>query len=166
MTREILEPRWANDSKTKVHCVFKYDDGRVLKAIVQDTEEGNPDWKEIFDTYSNEDIENNTKKFFDRIEEDRNNQVQRDKERAETMKNEAIFNAKLEAFTIEEIRNSKNTQLKSKIRRAKNLLEVSAYTALLLMKEESVNPEIPKEEEVKPKRKSRKTAEWKKVLLL
>lgn len=157
MTRKILEPRWANDSKTKVHCVFEYDDGRVLKAVVQNTDEGNPDWKEIFEQYTTDVIDKNTEMFFKKIEDDRNNQIQREKERIETMKNEAVFNAKLEAFTIEEVRNSKNTQMKSKIRRAKNILEVSVYTALLLMKEESA-VEVPKEEE-KPKRKSRKVKE-------
>lgn len=135
MTREILEPRWANDSKTKVHCVFKYDDGRVLKAIVQDTAEGNPDWKEIFEKYSTDELDKNTEQLMKRIDEERNNQVQREKERAETLKNESIFNAKLEAFTIEEIKNSKNTKLKSKIRRAKSMMEVTAYTSLLLMVE-------------------------------
>ena len=134
MTREILEPRWANDSKTKVHCVFKYDDGRVLKAIVQDTAEGNPDWKEIFEKYSTDELDKNTEQLMKRID-----QVQREKERAETLKNESIFNAKLEAFTIEEIKNSKNTKLKSKIRRAKSMMEVTAYTSLLLMLEYEKN---------------------------
>lgn len=135
MEREILEPRWANDSKTKIHCTFKYNDGRLLKAVVQNTEDGNPDWIEITSNFSTEEIDKNTEKLFKKIEEERSNQIQREKERAETLKNESIFNAKLEAFTIQEIKNSKNTKLKSKIRRAKSMMEVTAYTSLLLMVE-------------------------------
>ena len=46
-----------------------------------------------------------------------------------------LFSAKLEAFEIEEIKNSKNRKLKSRIRKAKNIMEVTAFTAALLISE-------------------------------
>ena len=51
------------------------------------------------------------------------------------MKADTIFTAKLESFEIPKIRDSKNRELKSSIRKARSLSEVHAYTAILLMKE-------------------------------
>ena len=51
------------------------------------------------------------------------------------MKSDALFAAKLEAFEIEEVKNSKNRELKSKIRKAKTILEVTAFTAAVILKE-------------------------------
>lgn len=135
MKREIANARWANDRKTKVWCTFRYEDGKVLNAVVQDTEEGNPDWKEIMELFSIETLDKNTEEFLNGLKEQKKFEEQKHKERQETMKNEAIFNAKLEAFSIEEIKNSKNTELKSKIRKAKTIMEVTAYTSLLLITE-------------------------------
>ena len=39
---------------------------------------------------------------------------------------------KLEAFEIDEVKNSENRELKKKIRKAKTLLEVQAYTTMIL----------------------------------
>jgi len=144
MKREIANARWANDSKTKVWCTFRYEDGKILNAVVQDTEEGNPDWKEIMELFSREVLDKNTEDFLQGMREQKKFEEQKHKERQETMKNEAIFNAKLEAFSIEEIKNSKNTELKSKIRRAKTIMEVTAYTSLLLVTESLQTPKKTK----------------------
>lgn len=144
MKREITNARWANDRKTKVWCTFRYEDGKVLNAVVQDTEEGNPDWKEIMELFSIETLDKNTEEFLKGVQEQKKFEEQKHKERQETMKNESIFNAKLEAFSIEEIKNSKNTELKSKIRRAKTIMEVTAYTSLLLVTESLQTPKKTK----------------------
>ena len=51
------------------------------------------------------------------------------------MKSDVLYEAKLEAFEIPEIKNSKNRKLKSLIRKSKTLGEIQAYTAVLVMKE-------------------------------
>ena len=51
------------------------------------------------------------------------------------MKQETLFNIKLEAFEIEIVKNSKNKELKKLIRKAKTPLEVQAYTTILIQKE-------------------------------
>jgi type I restriction enzyme R subunit len=48
---------------------------------------------------------------------------------------ERLFNSKLACFEILEIKNSKNRKLRSKIRKAKNEIELMAYTSLLVMEE-------------------------------
>ena len=60
--RIIKYPRWGNTEKTHIICQFHYDDGRVLTASVTDTEEGNPDWKEILETFTIENIDENTER--------------------------------------------------------------------------------------------------------
>ena len=135
MSRKILNPRWMNDSKTQIVCEFVYDDGKRYKAYVSNTEDGNPDWIEIMDTYGSEHLDKVTKEYLDDIKKKRDFDQQRRKEMAETRTNEMLFNAKLEAFSIEEVRNSQNRDLKSKIRKAKSITEVHAFTTLLLQKE-------------------------------
>lgn len=48
---------------------------------------------------------------------------------------EKLFSLKLESFEIEEVKNSTNRQLKSKIRKAKTLTEVQAFTTIIIMEE-------------------------------
>ena len=52
------------------------------------------------------------------------------------MRTDELFQAKLEAFEIEEIKMSQNRDLKSKIRKSKNMMEVTAYSAALIALEQ------------------------------
>lgn len=124
-----------NDSKTQIGCEFQYEDGKRHKAFISNTEEGNPDWKEVIDTFGIEYLDKVTQKHLDDIKQKRDFENQRRKEMQETRANEMLFNAKLEAFSIEEVKNSLNRDLKSKIRRAKNIVEINAFTTLLILKE-------------------------------
>ena len=57
---------------------------------------------------------------------------------------------KLEAFEIEAIKNSTDRASKAMIRKSKSVLEVQAYTTILLMKElENVNKQESTTEEPK-----------------
>jgi len=99
MKKKITNPVWGNEEKTIVLCDFEYEDNSISSASVSNTEGGNPDWKEIFDTYKKKDIG----KFVERQRQ--NNQpppidIEKDL-------NEILFRSKLEAFEIEEVKNSK-----------------------------------------------------------
>jgi hypothetical protein len=63
-------------------------------------------------------------------------------EHARARKLEELFNYKLEVFETEEIKNSKNRKLKSKLRRAKSKIEVNLY-AMMLLKEVLEPEETP-----------------------
>jgi hypothetical protein len=133
--RKILDPYFCNNAETQVGCQFEYEDGTILNATVSDTDEGNPDWAEIFDLFTKEEIQKNTQMMLDRNRKEREERERIDMENAEKMKADILFQAKLEAFEIEEIKNSQNRELKSKIRKSKNLTELQAYAAVLVMKE-------------------------------
>lgn len=134
---------WANEAKDRLNCqiIVNMDDGssQIHTASVSQVEGGNPDWDAIMEKFGIEVIdEATTKEIQDknaRNEERRiANEEQRKKE-DEFRKQEALFAMKLEAFEIEEVKNSTNRDLKARIRKSKTLIEVQAYTTILLMKE-------------------------------
>lgn len=133
--RIIKNPWWGNDEKTIIRCQFYMENGEVLEASVSDTEEGNPDWYEIMETFGVEDIDKRTQAFMDEHEEQHRKEKERRKDQEEKYKGHSLFAAKLEAFEMDLIKNSKNREFKSMIRKAKSIMEVTAYTTILIMKE-------------------------------
>lgn len=135
MKRELKHPYWANEEKTQVIVQFHYEDGTVLEASVMETEEGNPDWKEIFETFTTEDIDATTNRLQEERAEGEAKKEQELKDKEERRKTDMLFAMKLEAFEIPEIRNSKNRELKAKIRKSQTPIEIQAYTTILLQRE-------------------------------
>lgn len=137
-TNRIIEnPYWANKEKQHVIAEFFYPDTgkRVTASIMNDGT--NRDYEELMKKYSIEQIDANSKKRVD----DRNERIKQNIERQKVdrtrMQQEQLFAAKLDAFEIDVIKSSKNRELKSKIRKAKNIMEVTAYTVMLLQQEEA-----------------------------
>lgn len=137
-TNRIIEnPYWANKEKQHVIAEFFYPDTgkRVTASIMNDGT--NRDYEELMKKYSVEQIDANSKKRVD----DRNERIKQNIERQKVdrtrMQQEQLFAAKLDAFEIDVIKSSKNRELKSKIRKAKNIMEVTAYTVMLLQQEEA-----------------------------
>lgn len=170
MKREILDPHWANDKKDQILCKFRFEDGSVMNASIMDTVDGNPDWKEVMDKYGVKGIDKITNQIIQNRKKRRDIAHQRQKEKEERIKNEELFNLKLKAFEMDEVRQSRETKLKSKIRRSQSEFEVQVWTSVLLLKEydksnmESENapkPEVPvkevsvKEETPAPKKVGR-----------
>lgn len=144
MNRTITDVRWANDRKTQIFCKFRYDDGRILDAYVTNTKEGNPDWAEIMELYPPETIQMNTDKFLEVIANNNELKQQNFKEQQENMKNEMLFNVKLDLFGIPEIKASKNTKMKSRIRKAKTIPEANVLASVLVMMEMNNGTDEPK----------------------
>jgi hypothetical protein len=137
MNKKILNPYWGDEAKTQIVCEFEYDDGTSLTASVMNTKDGednNPDWDQVLKEHTIKSIDKTTngKLEVKSKNEDVNLlQVKNDKEKN---KNEDIFQAKIDAFQIEEVKESKDRALKAKIRKAKTLTEVIAYSTILIMK--------------------------------
>ena len=64
------------------------------------------------------------------------------KEQEQSKKLEELFNAKLEVFEIDTIKNSTNRKMKARMRKSKNRYELLAYTVMLLKDE--IENEQPK----------------------
>jgi hypothetical protein len=153
ISRTYRNAVWANEAKTTIRCqiIVNMDDGssQIFDSSVSQAEGGNPDWDAIMEKFGVETIDAaTTKRIQDnnaRNEQRRLDEEQRRKKEDEFRKQEALFAMKLEAFEIEEVKQSTNRVLKAKIRKSKTLLEVQAYTTMLLMKEfDAANSPEPK----------------------
>ena len=132
MKRTIKNPYWGNNEKTQVMCEFHFENGPIQTAAVTQTKEGNPDWEEIFDNFTPEQIDKLTKNVLAEAREEHEKRKQLQRDDVERMKVDALFQAKLDTFEIDIIKNSKNRQLKSRIRKAKTLIEVTAFASALI----------------------------------
>ena len=143
MARQIIDPRWGNEEKTHIIAGFKYDDGKIITASITNTGDAvaNPDWQEIMETIGAEKVDANTEKANSEHAQRRQVKIDQQVEEIDRRKKEAVFNAKAEAFDIELVKNSKNRQLKNKIRRASSVMEVMVYATLLHTLEDPIlNP--------------------------
>ena len=132
MKRTIKNPYWGNDQKTQVMCEFHFENGPIQTAAVSQTKEGNPDWQEIFTKFTPEEIDKLTEGALAEAREEHEKRKQIERDDIERMKVDALFQAKLDAFEIDIIKNSKNRELKSRIRKAKTLIEVTVFASALI----------------------------------
>tara|TARA_B100000902_G_C26583496_1_gene562340 strand:- start:81 stop:497 length:417 start_codon:yes stop_codon:yes gene_type:complete len=132
MKRTIKNPYWGNDEKTQVMCEFHYENGPIQTAAVTQTKKGNPDWEEIFNNFTPEQIDKLTESALAEVREEHEKRKQQEKDEIERMKVDTLFQAKLDTFEIDIIKNSKNRKLKSRIRKAKTLIEVTAFASALI----------------------------------
>ena len=140
MIKEWKHPFWETAAKDRITCrlnithddksfstsvarVSKYDqDGKVTR-----------DYNEIIEQNTIEAIDKFTEERLKRHNQERESNINREKEKHEAKRLEDLFNLKLQTFEIPEIKESSNRKLKSKIRKAKNLVEMNAYATILLM---------------------------------
>lgn len=132
--RTFQEPYWVNDNKKSVVVKIIYDDNVIDTAHIN-READNPDWQELLNTFSLQDIDESTKKLDEQLDEQRRMREEAKKDFEQRAEGDTIFAAKLAIFEIEEIKNSKNRTLKSKIRKAKSVAEAQLYASVLIMKE-------------------------------
>jgi hypothetical protein len=97
----------------------------------------NPDFDEVVEALGEDTINKETEDRVERKKAEKEENIQRDKEHAKARKLEKLFNYKLEAFEVEEIKNSTNRKLKAKLRRAKSRIEVDMWSIMIL--QESLN---------------------------
>jgi hypothetical protein len=133
---------WETDEKEMLNCILEIEDdvGRVTRQVMKlrkvDAEGNpNPDYEEVVEALGDELITANTEERNARSKRESEENKQRELEHAKARKLERLFNYKLEAFEIDDIKNSKNRQLKSKLRRAKNRVEVDLYAIMIVMEE-------------------------------
>jgi endo-alpha-1,4-polygalactosaminidase (GH114 family) len=135
-------PFWENYQKDRVTCklIVKNPNGSetsstatISKYNADGTE--NKDFLLVIEQNTLEAIDRNTQEREERHKARREDERRRRIESEQAKKLEELFNAKLEVFEIERIKNSKDRKSKSLIRRSKNRYEMLAYTVMMLMKE-------------------------------
>lgn len=132
MKKKIVNPHWINNARTVLSAEFHYDDGRKMQATITNIDAGNPDWDQIKAQFTMEEIEQNTLRAMK--EQARKNAERKAREEADKIRkqNEILFDAKLQAFEIDAIKNSTDRKTKARIRRAKSLIEIHAFASKII----------------------------------
>jgi hypothetical protein len=133
---------WETDEKNKLNCILEMEDdvGRVTRQVMllnRHDRDGNPNelFNEVIEALGEESIDRETEDRVVRKKAEAEEEKQRELEHNKARKLEKLFNYKLEAFEVEEIKNSKNRKLKAKLRRAKSKIEVDMYSIMILQEQ-------------------------------
>lgn len=142
MKKEWKFPFWENYQKDRITAklFITHDDGKETSSTAtvskyQADGSINKDFQQIIDQNTIEKINENTKEREERHKNRRKSDKKAQEERIQAQKLENLFNAKLEVFEIEPVKNSKNRKLKAKIRKSKSIFEMQAYLSLLIQEE-------------------------------
>jgi hypothetical protein len=134
------DPIWQDKANRYIVCRILQGNGEYAVCHINAAGGENEDYDAVLEMYGEEEIDRLTAEH----DEERKRQDQIRKERAEAdlvrKKQEILFNMKLEAFEVDEIKSSDNRELKKRLRKAKTPIEVHAY-ATLLIQEALVNAE-------------------------
>ena len=149
MSEETLpkykNPRWVDKENRRIWCeILVNDKYHQCNINVGNPSEGliNKDYDALLELYSEEEIDQNTELFDKEGEENQKRAEEAREVHINRVKQETLFEMKLEAFEIETIKNSKNKELKKCIRKAKTLIEVQAYSTMILQEEFNSNEHI------------------------
>ena len=129
---------YGNDKKTLLFFVLRHPDGPQGQPGPTDThqihktKEHEPAWHWVHKLVGQESINRNTKKEIDRLDKMRKKEEVADKDRMHKMDQEKLFQAKIDAFEMDVIRNTTNREMKSKIRRSKSIMELTAYVGAII----------------------------------
>lgn len=133
---------WETDEKKQLNCILEMEDDinrqtRQVMLLSRHNKDGteNELFNEVIEARGEEEIDRNTEERKVRKKAEKEEDKQRETEHARARKLEKLFNYKLEVFETEEIKNSKNRKLKSKLRRAKSEVEVNLYAIMLMQYE-------------------------------
>ena len=147
MKKEWKHPFWETAAKDRITCRLNitHDDGSFSTSVARVSKYDQNgrvtnDYNEILEQNPTETIDKFTEDRLNRHKQERESRLKREKEKHEAKRLEDLFNLKLQTFEIPEIKESTNRKLKSKIRKAKNLVEMNAYATILLM--ENMSAEI------------------------
>ena len=140
MKKEWKHPFWETAAKDRltVRLNITHDDGSFSTSVARVSkydENGKVtrDYEEIMEQNTIDAIDKFTEDRLERHRQERETKVKQQEERNEAKRLEDLFNYKLQTFEIPEVKESTNRKLKSKIRKAKNIIEMNAYTTILLM---------------------------------
>lgn len=139
----------AKDTVTGILEIKDGEDGPVTRQVLTVNKlnpDGtpNPDWDNIMEQVGADKIEANTTERHQRKNAERTQAHQHQQEVAKAKALEELFNYKLKAFEIEDIKNCTDRVLKAKLRKAKNTVEVNVYATMIIM--ESLKNESTEEE--------------------
>ena len=129
---------YGNDKRSLLHFILRHPDGPQGQPgptdshQIHNTKEHADAWYWVHKFVGQEAINRNTKKEIDRLDKMRKKDEVADKDRMHKIDQEKLFQAKIDAFEMDVIRNTTNRDMKSKIRRSKSIMELTAYVGAII----------------------------------
>lgn len=135
---EVTDATWQDlENRDRVLARFVYDDtSSVLVSVPRDRE--NTDFLKVLEFFSEEDIDSASEAVRAKEAADAELDKERESQRIEQDKANKLFNAKIQAFEIEAVRNAPPWQ-KSLIRKAKSGMEVQALCSAIIIESGILN---------------------------
>ena len=97
--------------------------------------DNNPDFNEAIEQLTVETLDKNTNERLEKKQREAKGKALREQQKAKQKQLSVLFDAKLQAFEIDEIKNSKNRSLKAKLRKSRNVIEMQVYAQLIIKEE-------------------------------
>ena len=135
---------WETEDRSVLKCIrlttLEGQEGKKKKDVMEFRKirpDGSdcPHYKEGVDKVGIAKIDENTAERKERKERENREKRAHHEQKKKTAELEQLFNLKLQAFEIEQIKNSEDRILRGKIRRAQNVVEMNALCAVLIAKE-------------------------------
>jgi len=131
-------PLWLDKENRSMQAEILFGD-KYTPAIINagPASEGkvNKDYDAIIEMFGEQEIDKLTQIKEDEKQLEVERRLAQEEVHKNRIKQEALFNMKLEAFEIPEVKDSEEKELKKMIRKAKTIIEVNAYTTILLWRE-------------------------------
>lgn len=126
------DPIWKDKENRAIVARRLTGTGEYAVVHIDASDGVNKDFDEILEIFGEEALDEATAKHKE--ESIRNEKIHRERQEADKsrQKQEVLFNMKLEAFEVEEIKNSSNRDLKKRLRKAKSPIEIQAFATLII----------------------------------
>lgn len=129
---------WENYQKDRITGILIIEDGNKTTkqqlTVYKFNQDGsdNPDFQEIIDQVGVETLDKNTAERNERKAAEAKAKHIKEQQQKKQRELAQLFEAKLQAFEIDEIKNSNNRALKSSLRKSKNMVELQIYAQLIV----------------------------------
>ena len=123
---------WETPTKELLNCISEHKEGFKDVRQVHKLKRGDPLFDECVKALTEKHIDVNTDRRVNKKFKEQEQQRQLELNRRKAEKLEQLFNYKLETFEVEDIKESKNRILKSRLRRAKSIPEVNLYAIMII----------------------------------
>tara|TARA_R110001632_G_scaffold2310_3_gene10164 strand:- start:519 stop:965 length:447 start_codon:yes stop_codon:yes gene_type:complete len=140
---KFKNPYYSNRETNQITADMLLGEDYSRVVINPPTEEGlrNADYDEIIETFGKDTIEARTVELEDIHHKNKEFAKEIEDAKKDRGKQEMLFNAKMEAFEIELIKNSENKELKKLLRKATTLIEIQAFSTIIIQESLKQNAE-------------------------
>ena len=133
---ELIYAFYGNDARNLVTFFLRMPDNTVQNHTIDKSQQHSAAWFWVKKTFTEDQLNDATKREINKINRLRKREEDEMKEMDTKRKQEDLFQAKIEAFEIPIVADATNREVKSQIRKAKSIMEVTAYVGALVALEQ------------------------------